>query len=179
MQGETLLCLYFPKLATELTLRRRPQLAGRPLVVIDGIGDDAQVLARSGHAGDSGVIPGMSAGQARRLCPSAAFVPENPGERQREMESVAALLAEDGFQHVEVGGPDHLVVALNPARPLSPAHQKLLADSVAQRSGLSVRSAIAPTPAEALELARASRRYAAFPAAATPAPASTYRLRLA
>lgn len=54
--------------------RRRPELAGRPLVV-GGHGARGVVLSCSYEARDAGVRNGMPAARARRLCPEAVFVP--------------------------------------------------------------------------------------------------------
>jgi len=74
---------------------RRPELAGRP-VVVGGDGDPArprQVVATASYeARASGVRSGMPLGRARALCPEAVFLPhDRPAYEAKSAEVVAAL----------------------------------------------------------------------------------------
>ncbi|MGI8926942.1 MAG: hypothetical protein ACR2HN_09900 [Tepidiformaceae bacterium] len=108
-----LLCLYLPRLATELALRGWPQLGGTPAVLLTGAGESAVVSAVSSEAAAAAVVPGMTAGDARRLCPRAAFLPDNAGACLDELDRLAAILAVKATPLVEAGGRDHLFLQLD------------------------------------------------------------------
>jgi DNA polymerase-4 len=74
---------------------RRPELAGRP-VVVGGDGDPRrprQVVATASYEARAfGVRSGMPLGRARRLCPDAVFLPSNkPAYEAASAEVMAAL----------------------------------------------------------------------------------------
>jgi hypothetical protein len=157
-----LLCLYFPRLAVRLALRKRPQLEGRPLLLIDGPGDEALITAASGEALAANVIPGLTAGQARARIPNAVFAPDNAGDCLDELERVAAILRVRATPLVALASRDHLFLDMEGVLDRfadEGAAARRMAGLVRAWSGLDVRAGVASTRAEAFEAARAARRF--------------------
>lgn len=164
------LCLFFPRLAIQLVRRARPDLAGRPLVLIHGVGAGARVVATSSEAVAAGVLCGMDASQARRRCPDAAYLASNPGEALAEMERLAAVLRLRVTPHVEAGGRDHLFLDLEglpAASPAGPEEAERIARVAAMWLGVEARAGVGTTRAAALEAARAARGLRAVVASET------------
>lgn len=157
-----LLCLYFPRLAVRLAVRQRPQLDGRAVVLIEGHGDQVLVSAASCEAVAAGIIPGITAGQARARASGAAFVPDNAGDCLAELERVAGVIRLRATPLVEIAARDHLVVDLSGLAGRFPDEgeaARRLAGLVQGWTGLEVRAAVASTRTEAFQAARAARRF--------------------
>jgi hypothetical protein len=164
------LCAWFPKLDVDLVVRQRATLAGRPVVLLQGHGDRALVSGVSCEAGRLGILPGMSAGQARRRSPAAVFLADNSGACLEEIERLATIVRTRVTTRVAVGGRDHLFVAIDGD---DGDDEKALAlrvmGIVRAWADRPVRGGLAATRQEALEAARASRRgLLIVPPAATP-----------
>jgi len=153
------LCAWFPKLDVELATRLRPALAGRHLVFLQGSGDGALVSGASCAAASAGILTGMSAGQARRRSPAAVFLSDNAGACIEELERVAGILRTRVTTRVEVGGRDHIFVAIETESPDDERATALRVMGLVRAwSDRPVRGGFAATRLEALEAARASRR---------------------
>jgi hypothetical protein len=148
-------CLYFPRLALELAWRKRPALRSRPVVLLDGAGVTALVTARSPEAADSGVLAGMQAGQARWLCPAAAFVPGDMRAARELMAQVAAGLLDRGLAIAAEARDDHVFVYRGAVASID---HDWLAEIAGRLTGFPVRVVTAGSAAEALSLARLGRR---------------------
>lgn len=105
-------------------LRRRPELAGSP-VIVGGSGDPSEprkvVTCASYEAREFGVRAGMPLRTAARRCPDAVFLPSDPGAYEEASEQVMALLRDLGHP-VEVWGWDEAYIGLTdqPDAPLDP-----------------------------------------------------------
>jgi DNA polymerase-4 len=100
-------------------VRRRPELAGRP-VVVGGDGDPGrprQVVATASYEARAfGVHSGMSLVQARRRCPEAVFLPSDRAAYDEASEEVMAVLRSFGVP-VEVRGWDEAFVGVRTDDP--------------------------------------------------------------
>jgi DNA polymerase-4 len=92
-------------------LQRRPELAGRP-VVVAGTGPRAVVTTASYEARKFGVFSATPASRARRLCPDAVFIPPDfTLYRERSRQVMTALRAQ--VDRVEVVGLDEAYLDLS------------------------------------------------------------------
>ncbi len=156
----TVLCLYFPKLATELACRRHPQLRGRGIVFLDGSGDDALVAGRSSEAASRGIIIGMKSGEARRRAPDIAFLPANGSKIRDELARMATELSNQLGLMVTIG-QDSLIVPVATGSPLERGNEQYIArlsQAVAAEFGFVVVSGTGPHIEEATSMARSAAR---------------------
>lgn len=157
------LCLLFPRLPVQVALRQRPQLAGRPFAVLDGAGEQSPVIAASPAAAAAGILAGMDAGNARRRCPAALFLPSNIGACFEALDAIVEILRLRATPRVAIGGHDHIFVDLDgvttAAMPPAVAASRI-AGLARSWSGFEVRAGLAGTAPEALLAARACRKSA-------------------
>ena len=146
------LCVWFPRLATEAPARPQRADGRRPVAAVEPGG--ARVAAVSEAAEAAGVRAGMAWGEARARCPSLLAVPR---DRAREAEAVrrAARLAERYGPWVVPGADDLLVDAAGTAH-LFGGERAMLEDCrrVLAGRGWSVRVAVAGGADAARGLAR-------------------------
>ncbi|BBZ74221.1 DNA polymerase IV [Mycobacterium paraseoulense] len=106
-------------------LRRRPELAGRP-VIVGGNGDPSEprkvVTCASYEAREFGVHAGMPLRAAARRCPEATFLPSDAAAYDAASEEVMALLRDLGHP-VEVWGWDEAYVGVTGADPTEVADE--------------------------------------------------------
>lgn len=147
--------------------------ADRPLAVVQEISGRAVLMAVNGCAEQGGATPGMSLADARALCPVLSALPVDPAADQALLERLAdwclrytpwvALDGADGLL-LDVSGCAHLM-----------GGEVVLLDDLRLRledAGLTVRTALAATPAAARALARCGRNGAIVPADGTKAALS-------
>ncbi len=94
-----------------IELQKRPELEGQP-VVVAGSGPRAVVTTASYEARKFGVFSATPAARARRLCPSAVFIPPN-FEAYREMSGRVMDTLREHVETVEVVGLDEAYLDLS------------------------------------------------------------------
>jgi DNA polymerase-4 len=120
-------------------LRRRPELAGLP-VIVGGNGDPTEprkvVTCASYEAREFGVHAGMPLRSAARRCPDATFLPADPAAYDAASDEVMGLLRDLGHP-VEVWGWDEAYLGLQPgaADPSEVAEQ--IRTVISSETGLS------------------------------------------
>ena len=121
---------------------RRPQLAGRP-VVVAGSGPRAVVTTASYEARRYGIGSAMPAGRARRLCPQAVFVaPDFDAYRTTSKRVMATVRA--AAPVVEVAGLDEAYLELTGMVAPHAAMRRLVAEIRAD-TGLGCSVGIGPS----------------------------------
>src|SRR6476646_6306524 len=122
-------------------LQRRPELAGKP-VIVSGDSPRAVVTTASYEARRVGVGSAMPTSKARRLCPAAVVIPPDFAAYRAASTKVMALVRE-AFDRVEVVGLDEAYVELTGL--LSPkAAMRRLVLAVHAATGLSISVGIGP-----------------------------------
>ncbi len=145
------LCVWFPRLATEC-LSRVEGAGGRPMVTVAQGGTKVAAVSEAAEA--AGVRPGMGWGDARARCPSLLA---SPPDRERETRAmrVAGRTAERYGPWV-VPGADDLLVDVAGTAHLFGGERAMLEDCrrVFAERGWSVRAAVAGGVEAAWGLAR-------------------------
>ena len=117
--GEWVLHVDLDHFLSAVEVRRRPELAGRP-VVVGGDGNPGrprQVVATASYEARAfGVHSGLPLGQARRLCPDAVFLPSDRAAYDEASEEVMAVLRSFGAP-VEVLGWDEAYLGVHTDEP--------------------------------------------------------------
>jgi DNA polymerase-4 len=130
-------------------VRRRPELAGRP-VVVGGDGDPSrprQVVATASYEARAfGVRSGMPLGQARKRCPDAVFLPSDRAAYDAASADVMAALRTLPAVG-EVWGWDEAFLGVSTDDPEAFAHA--VKDCVASATGLSCAVGIGETRLQA------------------------------
>src|SRR4051812_218887 len=122
-------------------LQRRPELRGKPVVVV-GSGPRAVVTTASYEARRFGVGSASPAAQARRLCPQAIFVPPDFDAYRATSKAVWALVRERLPVVQQVGLDEGYADVTDVPRPL-PALRELVAEVVA-RTGIAISVGVGP-----------------------------------
>jgi len=150
-------CLWVPDLCLRAHLRLDSELAGVPLALTDGRAARSAVVATSTAAAEAGVVPGMTAIQARVMCDALVVRPVSP-EALAAAVSTLADVAGTLSARVEIGDRD-LVFMDCEGSALLWASESELATALgarAARCGLPVWVGIADSKLGAAAAARAS-----------------------
>jgi protein ImuB len=103
MAPPRLACLLLPLFPLAARLRSEPELVREALVVVEGNGNAARVVAATRLARAAGVRPGLSLPQARALCPKLVARPRD-GECERAAQESLLEVAEGFSPRVEDAG---------------------------------------------------------------------------
>jgi DNA polymerase-4 len=123
-------------------LQRRPDLAGKP-VVVAGSGPRAVVTTASYEARKFGVFSATPASRARRLCPDAVFLPPDfKLYRERSREVMAVM--RDHVDRVEVVGLDEAYLDLGGFERPKAAARRVKA-AIEETTGLGCSIGIGPS----------------------------------
>jgi DNA polymerase IV len=90
--GCTVLHVDMDAFYASVELRRRPELAGRP-VIVGGLGSRSVVLSATYEAREFGVHSAMPMMRARRLCPQATVIPPDGAAYAEASRGVMAIFA--------------------------------------------------------------------------------------
>lgn len=151
MNKRVFACLFAPALPLQALVRSEPELASRPVAVVDGL--CIKHVCRA--AWEAGVRPGMTLTQARSIAPDTVIrtVPQCLVDAASQaLLDVAMAKA----PKVSMLRPDAVVIDLFGTKRLYPSHQALgcALEAAAERVGLRVRVAIASGPRIAFIIAR-------------------------
>jgi DNA polymerase-4 len=122
-------------------LRRRPELAGRP-VIVAGSGPRAVVTTASYEARRFGVGSAMPASRARRLCPDAVVIPPD-FTAYREVSARVMALVRATVDSVEVVGLDEAYLDLTGLLAPRAAMRRLVRE-IREQTGMSASVGIGP-----------------------------------
>src|SRR3954453_503150 len=106
-------CLLLPLFPLAARLRSEPELLREALVVVEGNGNAARVVAATRLARAAGVRPGLTLPQARALCPKLVARPRDADCERAAQESLLEVAeafsprvedAGDGIAYLGAGG---------------------------------------------------------------------------
>lgn len=146
-------CVLVPQIAVQVALQRRPELAGRPVIVGGYPHERRNVAGASPEALASGVSPGIPLRQAAGLCPNATFLPLDTS-LTGEVFACLFDVMESFSPTVEAEPPDTFYldvtgIGLSILGRAGPPGEEALLQSLLQeaqsRSGLALRAGAAAT----------------------------------
>jgi DNA polymerase-4 len=141
MHGRCVAHLDMDAFYVSVELRRRPELAGLP-VIVSGMGPRSVVTTASYEARRYGVGSAMPASRARRLCPHGVFLPPDFAyyrQASREVMDVVRL----GVDKVEIVGLDEAYLELS-GLPAPHAAMRHVRSEIASVTGLRCSIGIGP-----------------------------------
>lgn len=103
MPGPRIACIHLPLFPLAARLRSEPELVREAVVVTEGNGNAARVVAGTRLAREAGVKPGHTLPQARALCPKLVARPRD-GECERAAQEALLEVAEAFSPRVEDAG---------------------------------------------------------------------------
>jgi protein ImuB len=112
MSLERIACVSLPLFPLAARLRSEPELAREPLVVVEGNGNAARVVAGNKLARAAGIKPGQTLPQARALCPKLVARSRDE-ECERAAQEALLEVAERFSPRVEDAGEGMAFIDLN------------------------------------------------------------------
>ncbi|MBJ2150171.1 DNA polymerase Y family protein [Paracoccus sp. IB05] len=148
-----LLSIWFPRLASDVSLRIRPLDGPFALTLRASNAEHLHCLNKAATA--AGLHPGMPLADARAVCPALSTRPADLIREGRALEGLRRWASRYG-PHAAKDGTDGLVVDVSGVPHLFGGEAELLADLEArcERTGVGAKSAIAETRGGAWALAR-------------------------
>jgi protein ImuB len=147
MPAPRIACVHLPLFPLAARLRSEPELLREALIVVEGNGNAARVVAATRLARSAGIRPGLTLPQARALCPKLVARPRDE-ECERAAQEALLEVAEgfspriedagDGVSYLDVDGIERHFRGESPELELG---RELIA--AAERTGLSARVGIA------------------------------------
>ena len=137
-------CVWLPHVAVALEEREDLRRVGRPFVVVEAGSGLPRVLDRSYAADLCGVLPGMTLGQATRLCPGLAAYPARPRAYRDVFADLVAALDPLGAA-MEPGDLDLIWVELRGLAGSLAAEQakvREIQEAARQATGIAARVAL-------------------------------------
>ena len=156
------LVLYFPRLGIQLRRKDCPELAGHPLGLLTGEGDDALLSEVSVEATGDGVESGMTALQARQRCPAITLQSDNARECLEALEGVMEIVRSRATTNVAMLSRNTIAISMGgmEARFVEESNAAQAVLGLARSwSGLDVRAAVGTGVEEASCAARTARRF--------------------
>lgn len=147
MPGPRIACLYLPLFPLAARLRSEPELLREAVVVTEGNGNAARVVAGTRLAREAGIKPGQTLPQARALCPKLVARPRDEDCERTAQEALLEVAeafsprvedAGEGVAYLDVEGLDRHFKGESPELDLG---RSLLA--AADKAGFPVRVGIA------------------------------------
>ncbi|MDX2168054.1 MAG: DNA polymerase Y family protein [Deltaproteobacteria bacterium] len=127
-----LACLHVPDFPLAACCRAEPELRGAPVVVADGAGPRARLVACAPAATALGIAPGLTAAQAQAIA-SALVVRVASADAERAAHAALADVAYSFSPRVEDGAPGTVYVDADGLTALF-ADERALAQAMAQRA---------------------------------------------
>ncbi|OWJ79756.1 Y-family DNA polymerase [Haematobacter missouriensis] len=148
-----LLSIWFPRLASDVSLRSRP--VEGPFALTLRASNAEQLHCLNLAASQAGLHRGMALADARAICPVLSTRPADPVREGGSLESLRRWAGRYGPQAAK-DGTDGLIVDVSGVAHLFGGEEELLADVGArlERAGIATKGAIAETRGGAWALAR-------------------------
>lgn len=147
MAPPRLACASVPLFPLAARLRSEPELTREAVVVVEGNGNAARVVAATRLARNTGIHPGLTLPQARALCPKLVARPRDGACEQAAQEALLEVAESfsprvedvgDGLAYLDIEGTERHFRGDSPEHDLG---RSLIA--TAERTGLPIRVGIA------------------------------------
>ncbi len=146
--------IYAPNFYLQAALRHQPELAGRPVALIDERAAKAVIIQLNQSAEEAGVHAGMTPSQGLARCLELIVKPR-AAEQEHSLEQVLLQFSQTLAPYVEATAPGICTVQFTDDRNLTAKVERMIAQLAA--TGLSARAGIAYNPDTSLLAAHLAR----------------------